>query len=193
MRSEDISDALNMLTDDMIVHAQSVREKKGKTGKLRRFSAVTAAAAALVLLFCGAAVSAAVKKGYFQDIKDNSGTVIGTEYKQASEEIEISADSSADELAVSVSFIDPDIFPYRECEEFGIGSFQIVSASGEGVAEGAVEPQSAVHDGQVEIRIPLDELEKGSYKLVITTFIGGRKADQPLKISGLWECDFTVQ
>lgn len=191
MRSENISDALNMLTDDMITHARSVREKKEKTEKRRRFPA--AAAAILALFFCGVSVSATVKNGYFQDIKNEFGTVTGTKYNQASDEIEISADSSADELTVLVSFIDPSVPPYSECKEFGIGSFQIVSASGENVVEGAVEPQSVIHDGRVEIRIPIDELKRGSYKLTITAFIGGSKADQPLEISGLWECDFVVQ
>ena len=193
MRSENISDALNMLPDDMIAHVQSVREKKETEGKRWRFPSVTAAAAALALFFCGAAVSAAVKNGYFQDIKDKFGTVTGTEYNQASDEIQVSVGSAAGELTVLVSFIDQSLPPYSECEEFGIGSFQIVGASGESVVEGAVEPLSAIYDGRSEIRIPVDELEKGSYKLVITTFIGGGKADQPLKINGLWECDFTVQ
>lgn len=193
MTSENISDALNMLTDDMIAHVQSIRENKRKIRMLRRFPAVTAAAAALVLFFCGAAVSAAVKNGYFQDIKDKFGAVTGTEYQQASDEIEIIVNSSANELTVMASFLNPSVPPYSECEEFGIGSFQIVSASGENVVEGSVGQMSEVHDGRVEIRIPLNDLERGSYRLVITTFIGGSKADQPLEIHGLWECDFTVQ
>lgn len=192
MRSENISDALNLLDDDMIEHVQSVREKKKTEGKWR-FSAATAAAAALALFFCGVAASAAVKHGYFQDIKDKFGAVTGTEYMQASEEIEISISDSADKLTVLVSFIDSNVPPYSECEEFGIENFQIVSASGENVIEGTVGLQSEINDGRVEIKIPIDDLEKGSYKLVITSFIGGSRADQPLEINGLWECDFTVQ
>ena len=193
MTSENISDALNMLTDDMIAHVQSIRENKRKIRMLRRFPAVTAAAAALVLFFCGAAVSAAVKNGYFQDIKDKFGAVTGTEYQQASDEIEIIVNSSADKLTVMASFLNPSVPPYSECEEFGIGSFQIVSVWGENVAEGAVEQMSEVHDGRADIRIPVDHLGKGSYKLIITTFIGGSKADQPLEINGLWECDFIIE
>ena len=193
MRSENISDALNMLTDDVIWHVQGIREKKEKAGRTWRFSAVTATAAALALLFGGVAVSAAVKNGYFQDIKDEFGTVTGTEYNQASDEIEIDVNSSASELTVLVSFVNPGIPPYSECEEFRIGNFQIVSASGENIVEGAIEPLSEIHEGQVEISIPVDDLERGGYKLIITKFVGESKGDQPLVISGLWECNFMIE
>ena len=47
-------------------------------------------------------------------------------------------------------------------------------------------------DGKAVMTISLDGIDSGDYKLLISSFVGSKKADQPLKISGDWECDFTI-
>lgn len=39
--------------------------------------------------------------------------------------------------------------------------------------------------------ISLEEVPAGEYKLIVTELVGGFKADQPLVVSGTWECEFT--
>jgi len=39
--------------------------------------------------------------------------------------------------------------------------------------------------------IDLNDIEAGSYKLVVNTFVSEKKADQPLNINGVWECEFS--
>jgi len=45
-------------------------------------------------------------------------------------------------------------------------------------------------NGKITVAIPLETLESGSYKLIVDSFVGGSKADQPLEIHGNWECEF---
>ena len=47
-----------------------------------------------------------------------------------------------------------------------------------------------VVDGKATIKLSLDRLPRGSYKLLISEMISEKKADQPLTLSGNWECEF---
>lgn len=46
-------------------------------------------------------------------------------------------------------------------------------------------------EGKAKIIIPTDTLVPGEYKLIVDEFVGEKKADQPLVMSGNWECKFT--
>jgi len=67
-----------------------------------------------------------------------------------------------------------------------------VDASGDVVVDGEGDDFVEIVDGKAVMTISLDGVDNGDYKLVISSFIGSKKADQPLKISGDWECGFTV-
>ena len=41
------------------------------------------------------------------------------------------------------------------------------------------------------IDIPLDDIDEGTYKLVVTVFVAEAKAEQPLPLHGHWEAEFT--
>ncbi len=152
------------------------------------------AASAIGLILClTVGVSAAETAGFFRDVHNWTGAVVGTQYEQATEEITASAVASKTELTVIVTFVQPDIFPYRSFEEFGIDRYQIADASGDIVAEGTRTELSELSDGKAEVKIPLNQLSGGTYRLTITSFVGASKADQPLPISGTWLCDFTVE
>ena len=58
------------------------------------------------------------------------------------------------------------------------------------MSSGETSTMSELLDGTAIINIPLQNLSTGSYKLLITEFVGASKADQPLVISGNWEFDF---
>lgn len=48
-------------------------------------------------------------------------------------------------------------------------------------------------NGEANMSISLGGVYSGNYKLLVNSFTGGKKADQPLEISGTWECDFTIR
>lgn len=149
--------------------------------------------AALSAFICFSIVGvAAVKNGFFKDVTLGDGTVVGTTYEQASEEIEVKVTVDENELMVLVTMLSPDKPPYSVFEEFGISSYQIIDMSGNVVMKDAGTELSQISNGQAEIAISLEGIESGSYKLVISKYVGSAKADQPLEISGTWECEFEI-
>ena len=47
-----------------------------------------------------------------------------------------------------------------------------------------------VDGSTAKVKIPLNDISEGTYKLVVSKLIGGAKAEQPLVLSGNWECEF---
>ena len=185
LSGEAVSNALNLLDDRLISDVLEIRLRKR-----RKAFAVPVAAAAAVVLLIGGAATAAVQNGYFQNVKRWDGAVVGTQYQQAGGEIQVSADVAGDELTLHAVFLKPDDFPYRAIDEFGLGSYQIADISGKTIIESDEAFFTEIIAGQAEWAIPLEKLDKGTYKLIITSFQGAAKADQPLEISGYWECEF---
>ena len=65
-------------------------------------------------------------------------------------------------------------------------------AEGETLVEGNSNEKVGITDGMVSLKLPLDELESGNYKLIITEFVGSAKAEQDLPIKGYWVCEFSL-
>lgn len=149
-------------------------------------------AAVLMLCVCLAVAGAAMgNAGFFRDVTRWDGAVTGTVYEQATNEIAISAVTAGDTLAVTATFLTPDSAPYSECEVLAIGAYQIVDADGTVIAEAGSSDSAALVDGRAAWTIPLDGIADGAYTLRIQSFMSSKKADQPLPISGFWECEFT--
>ncbi len=167
------------------------REER-KTGsavkKLR--SKGLAALVAVVCLCLAAVVGAAGSGGFFRNILRWDGAVTGTEYEQASDEIELTAEVSGGELTVTAIMLKSDDVPYSELESLGVGSFRITGEDGRTVFEGGPTEMCAVDGGRAEIKIPLPDMAAGNYTLYVDAFTGGAKADQPLTIRGEWICTF---
>ena len=156
-----------------------------------RKSAVVFAVLAICLsLSVTALATTDIMQGFFRDITDYCGAVVGTSYEQATDEIAVAAAVNGSELTVLATFEDPQMFPYRETEKLGIAAYKIVDADGNVVKEGAAE-SAEVSNGQATVNIQLNDIDSGSYKLIVTAFVSEKKADQPLKISGSWEYAFT--
>ncbi len=149
-------------------------------------------AIAAVLTLCMVAAGAASHFGMFKDITNWSGAVTGTEYVHATEDIRLEASATKDELAVTITLLTPDTMPYSELETLAIGSYKVVDQNGNVIFNGANSDFFHIVDGKVNISIPLNGIENGSYKLVVDTFSGAKKADSILRISGSWECEFTI-
>lgn len=165
-----------------------------KTNKNNTFikkpAAVFVAVALCLSLSVTALAATGVLQGFFQDITDYRGAVVGTSYEQATDEIGMDVTVNGNELTALATFANPQMAPYSEAEKLGIAAYQIVDANGKVAAEGAAESTEIVN-GQAAINIKLDDIESGSYKLIVTAFVTEKKADQPLNISGAWECAFT--
>ena len=161
------------------------------TSFFRKPAAVFAALAVCLSLSVTALAATGVLQGFFRDITNHSGAIVGTSYEQASDEIDMDVTVDGDELTVLATFVDPNKFPYRESQLLGIADYRIMDAEGNVVQEGATDKFTPVANGQASIVLELNELATGSYKLIVTAFVSGKKADQPLNISGTWECEFS--
>ncbi len=165
--------------------------KKTSNTFFRRTAAV-AASLALCLCITGITSLAASGqlKGFFKDIKNWQGAVVGTAYEQATDELEVAILDSTEELTISVTMVNPKVAPYFTIQELGIENYEILDASGKVVMKGEPTAMEKVVDGQATIIVPAKELGTGTYKLVIRAFVGGAKAEQPLIMSGTWEVEF---
>lgn len=164
---------------------------QSKTNKYFKKPAVAAAVLSLCLCFTGVAVAAG-RSGFFKDITNWKGDVVGTKYEQASEEIKATVSVDKNEITVHAVVVDPAAVPYSEIDTFGIESYKIIDMSGKVIVKGERTELFDLISGEAEITIPSDNIGSGEYKIVITAFVGAKKADQPLQINGTWECDFSL-
>ena len=158
------------------------------------FKRPMAVAASLALSFglMGVTALAATGKleGFFKDIIRWDGAVTGTSYEQATDEVELSVMNVSDELEIKVAMVNPVVVPYSVFELFGVESYQIVDVAGNVIIEGEPTEMVEVVDGKVNISISLDDISSGKYKLIVRQLVGSAKADQPIVLSGAWECEF---
>lgn len=166
-------------------------EKVMKYNKtFRKPAAVLAVLAICLILSVSAVAASGAVKGYFRDITNWQGAIVGTSYEQADNEIGMSVTINGNELTVLATFSIPQEFPYREIEKLGIAAYQILDTNGKPVKEGTAEATKIVN-GQAAVCIQLGDIDSGDYRLVVTAFVAEKKAEQPLKLNGYWECDFT--
>ena len=157
------------------------------------FKKPAAVVAVVSLCLClTVAAAAASHSGFFKDITNWRGAITGTQYEQATEEIEIAVVSGKNEITVCAEMLHSALPPYNELEAFGVKTYKILDMSGKTVIEGEETEHFALTNGKAEIIIPLDTVSSGAYRLVITSFVGTKKADQPLQINGTWECEFSL-
>ena len=156
----------------------------------RKPAAVFAALAVCISLSVTALAATGVLQGFFRDITNYSGAIVGTSYEQATDEINMDVTVNGNELTVLAIFADPQIAPYVYAEQLGIAQYRIVDGNGKEVKEGSTDSAEVVN-GQAAVNIELDDISSGNYKLIVTAFVSEKKADQPLNINGNWECEFT--
>lgn len=161
------------------------------TSIFRKPAAVFAALAVCLSLSVTTLASTGVLKGYFRDITNFSGAIVGTSYEQATDEISMDVRVNGNELTVLATFLDASKFPYREVELLGVAEYKIMNVDGKVVKEGASNQAYPVLNGQTAIVIDLNDIEAGSYKFVVNAFVAEKKAEQPLMISGSWNTAFS--
>ena len=161
---------------------------------LKRVSTV----AAVVTVCAITVVSAGAIKGMFKDVKRWDGAVIGTEYVNATNDIEMSINATKDEcISLDISFENPNEAPFVFLQEVAITDYKIFDNNDKEVLEVNSTFENGikgnVENGRILLELPTnDKLNSNqNYKLVVNTIYGLAKADQPLKITGTWECEFS--
>ncbi len=200
MRNDRLLNALGQIDEKYILEAAPQTnkfEKRKKDMKKRVFyKRPLALVATLVLCITVSSVIAlaatGVLQGFFQDVFRPDSAVVGTTYEQATNEVEIKAVEVTDNLLIEMTFVYPDKVPYREFEEFGIESYNVVDMNNNVIVKGPATEKAHIENGKVSVSIPLDNISNGNYKLVVSKMVGGKKADQPLVLSGDWVCEFTL-
>ena len=169
--------------------SQQRKETTMKNNKLfKKPAAVFATLAICLSLSVSAMAASGLLKGFFQDVKRPDGAVIGTTYEQATDEIALKVNIDGDTLAAIAAFTDKAPFI---AAEMGIGNYQIVDGNGKVVKDGSYTEHTKIIDGQAEIRIDISDIDNGSYKLFVTSFVAYNKADPPMAVNGDWACNFT--
>lgn len=142
----------------------------------------------LIMCMCTIGIIALVSPE--KNITNWKGAITGIPYEQATEELDVSVLDKGEALEVEVTFLTPNKVPYREIEQLGIGKCKIVDVNGKTIVKDIASETTEVMDGKAIIVIDLEDVQSGSYKLVITEMLGGSKADQPTALIGNWECEF---
>lgn len=160
----------------------------------RRMKPKFAAAVAvpLMLAIAGTGAYAVSKSGYFRDKTNMFGTVTGSVYENADEEINVSLGYEPEIITVKVVFSDPNAFPYREFETVDINEFSVTNQkNGSEVSCGEIAP-AMINNGEAELKIPVGKLDSGSYSVTVSSFLGEKKADQPLEVKGHWSAGIDI-
>ncbi len=160
---------------------------RGSRTRRRRLAAVAVAAA-----LCLGLAAAAYGLGRFRDVTRWDGAVVGTEYVPAAEELDVCVLPAEGGIEVIAVMTSPEAFPWRGLESLGLGAYRLLDGAGETLAAGEGADPAAIADGEAQVFLPVETLPAGDYTLVIDSFVGSAKGDQPLPLLGPWTCPFTV-
>ncbi|MBR5228476.1 MAG: hypothetical protein IKV96_01425 [Firmicutes bacterium] len=164
--------------------------KSMKTINKKRFIAFAAAAVLCICLPIG--VMAMNGTGFFKDVTNISGAVTGSVYEQATNEIKVETVVANDNLIINADFVNTDMVPYSEFDVLKIAEYEIVDGKGNIIINNSSTESVAICDGNIQWTVSTTDLESGDYILNIKSFEGGKKADQPLNVSGIWKCSFSI-
>ena len=178
---------------------RAVQEQKGTITMLKFRKSTVAAAVALVLTFglltAGAITYADSIRGAFSDGTRFDGAVIGTEYHDATEEIEVTAETVGDTVIVNARFLYPADAPYAFISQLSLKNVTLTDSSGAKLLTVGETEITPITNGSVSIAIPMGTVSLSpheSYTLSFDTAVGHAKAEQPLPMSGNWSCTVTV-
>ena len=160
----------------------------------------TAAVAGVCILTTGNTAIGNTVKGFFKDVTRWDGAVVGTQYVQASEEIEMEVvkaitENGNTQLCLEVTFVEKEEVPWKYIEEMVLGNYKILDEEGKEVfvvKNKATEGEKGtVANGETQIIFEVEPLEENiEYTMVIQSMYGLKKADAPLEIKGNWEIPF---
>lgn len=164
--------------------------KKARSFNVKRI-AIIAAAVIMVFATTGVIVYAATYGGFFNDVTNLFGAVTGTEYLNATNEVDIEIN---EDMTAKIMFKNPTDAPYAYISEVKLCDYRIVDANGDevvSITDGNII--SVISNGVAELPVDIGNcvlIEGNNYSLVIESFFGLSKVDAPLEIKGEWHCDF---
>ena len=176
---------------------EAANEQKGKMIMFTSKKKAIAAAIALVLMMgvigTGAAYADTIR-GFFVDVKNPIGAVVGTEYNHATDEIAVTATADADAITVTAQLLYPTEAPYAFISEVSLQNVTVTDSSGAKLLTIDETQLAAIDNAAVCIHIPLGTISLSSdeeYTISFDTVVGHAKAEQPLPMSGSWSCNFS--
>ena len=204
--NEHIASQLNEIPIPKNLHARcepgierAAHEQKGQITMLKFRKSTVAAAVALVLTFglltAGAVTYADSIRGSFSDVTRFDGAVVGTEYHDATEEIEVTAEAVGNTVIVNARFLYPADAPYAFIAELSLKNVTLTDSSGAKLLTVGETEITPITNGSVSIAIPMGTVSLSpheSYTLSFDTAVGHAKAEQPLPMSGNWSSSFAV-
>ena len=193
MKEHELLEAVGGINSRYVEESETSYSAVKRVG-LFRIPRVAVAAVALCVCMTGITALAAtgVLQGFFKDIFSWNGAVVSTVYENASDELNVTADCENKKLIVTVKAANPSMAPYSEFDTLRIQSYKIADATGNIVVDNQSSDPVEIQDGEAIIVITQLSDYEGDYQLIINEFEGGKKADQPLPISGEWQCNFTI-
>ena len=167
-------------------------ETEKKSMKIIKRPMVAVASFAICVCLTGVSALAAIGKldGFFRDIKHWDSAVVGTSYEQATDEVELNIVEVSDKLVVEITMVNSNTAPYSFFEILGIKDYRIVDANDNVIVENKNLEMSVISGDKIYINVPLENVDDGEYTLMVNELVGSAKADQPLVLTGTWECDF---
>jgi len=163
-----------------------------------------------ILMFTNTGFANSVK-GFFEDITNWSGTVTGTVYENATNEItadvgEKVIQSDKVSFPLSITLKEPDKAPYNTIEALTIGDFQVFQSgkpvNNEQIAfergpmaefEFMIKDEDKLlilEDKKFKTNLVINNLSTSAnetYTLIINSFFIQSKGDAPLEVKGEWE------
>ena len=143
-----------------------------------------------VIALTGAGIYTAVEGGFFKDKTTISGTVIGQTYENATDEIEVKSEYFDGTLHIILDLLKSDSIPYSVLEEIKPYNFSLTALSDNSIVEDIQFDYVIINENIAEIIVDFNYRADEEYKLTISSFLGSKKADQPLEIKGNWETVF---
>lgn len=182
------SSKTNKGLNDKMISKYSESTKKGK--KIPKWAVVVIIPAVVACISAGTYI--AVGKGFFRDKSTITGTVIGQAYENATDEIEVASNYSDGILHITLNLLKSNTVPYSVLDEIKPYDCTITNLS-DGTTEDIQFDYAVVNENNVDIAVNFDATEDTEYKLEIRSFLGSKKADQPLEINGKWETVFKAE
>lgn len=207
MKKEKISQALSNIDIRHIEEAELYSAEKKPVRTSKSIWCRVTVAAAVVVCIASLSIPAVANSlgGFFRDIIRFDGAIVGSSYENATEEIKIEASNAVIKdgntlLTLDITFLEigsKEPYIYLKNGEAALGDYRILDSLGKEIysAKGQQEPSAALEDEKAVLLQPIttEALSSGEkYTLVIESVYGLQKAEQPLKMTGLWECEFTI-
>lgn len=213
----------DIINDRVRVGVEMAENERKKRKKSRQAISLAAAVAASIVIVIGSVGAlnetfASAVKGYFSDIKKWDGTVIGTEFNQASNDIKVTSGKISKEqdnviIPIEVEILNKMQAPYAIIEVLSLRQFEIRDSEGKLLDSKSIKIVSNVdipadytiyNEENLLEEVKSEDDKKRIFKadlvipsmddieVFISSFQGQAKADAPITINGDWKINITT-